>query len=1357
VKLLRGVSGRFDRPGSTAYLRSCAVVAALSVAAIVLTVPMTAEAKPTKRHVPMSWKPAWKAAQIKAHHTGKQVEVVSAETETSTTWANPNGTFSTQISSGPVRVKSGRGLVGVDTRLGLQGGELRPRAVAADVSFSDGGSGPFATLRKDGHVFALSWPSRLPRPRVSGDTATYRDVVPGGDLVVRALTSGFTHDVILRERPKGPLKLIIPVTLSGLKLTQRPSGRLELTDGKGKVVASAPQPRLWDKVADARPGTGHGAELSSSVRRDGQGTDLVLQPDARFLNDPGVTYPVTIDPTTTLGLTTDTFVSPDNPGPGAPTGWLQAGKYNGNTARTFLKFNTSSLIQASVTDAVLSLWNTSSSGCGASVSNGIEVRRLNQPWDPATLTNSNQPGETFLDAQTTTTGYGSNCPTGPGYMTWHIPGIVSNWVDGNQPNDGIRLADANEFFDYNNWRIFESSSATGTTLHPPTLTVTYQPAPSMPTSLTVTPTDANAPAGLPLATSTTPTIAATSADPNGRPLDYTFQIMGGFQSSLPVQQTTVKGVPSGLPATLTLGTQTNPGVFGYRVQATNGTTTSPWSQVAWAVVDAPGTPTSLGTNVADPSSPILSGVMTRPSGGSVTGQFFLYDSAGAAVGHSPLGVGTASGGNRISIQVPTNLIQPGASYSWTMQACVQSSCSAVTAPTTFTVPQAPPPIQGTASMILPSSAITVQTALSAAVACSSSPCPLASDTAVKVGGSGSGQQITLLKVDPSAIPSGARITSAILNLGTPTCTGGCPTTAQLTASQLQTGLVSGATGADAVAGSVSATITPAALSSGQVDLTGLVGYWQNEPTQNTGITLTSDSTSPASYNLAGANVQITYAPGTVPGAVRGLAARQGDGGALVTWAAPADPGAAAPPVPSGSDGSNNTPITGYDVQVLDNTAAVVKTVQSQTSATIITGLTDGTTYAVQVRADNAFGNGPWATAGQVTPTAVPGGVQQYLNLTTAYVKARESLIEGSSPDANTAASTFAGGAANAIAAMLAARQDYLLDTHSLATAMGAAQLSDTAQINASLVSYSATTGRVTVRADLGGTYVFADGVGTTLENHVSSDYTESGDFQFSVDSLTNAVTALGQLVGDALDPNMITGTINARTPEQAADTSGSLTTSQILAPPTVLSTAPMSKLMTAQAPALAGQAINHQTMANWARAHIRNTGWDYGEDCTNFMSKVMHYGGGAQTIGHWLYDIGDHSKWFTGPVHDSDTWYSAAANFDHFAYKRNRIGWHWSIGAIAVGDIMWWNDDNSGGDGGGVDHMSIVTYKNYNTHWGTYTNARGKTVSLPIGIYIADHGLGSSPTVGFNGYSPLWKAVHRDADVPKIGYASLNW
>jgi hypothetical protein len=104
---------------------------------------------------------------------------------------------------------------------------------------------------------------------------------------------------------------------------------------------------------------------------------------------------------------------------------------------------------------------------------------------------------------------------------------------------------------------------------------------------------------------------------------------------------------------------------------------------------APEVPTDLRTNLQDPHSPVLSGQATSFWGGKVTGQSILYDSAGAPVGESPLGV-AANGGNRISFQVPANLIQPGASYRWTMQACVQDSCSPDTPPTTFTAPQATP-------------------------------------------------------------------------------------------------------------------------------------------------------------------------------------------------------------------------------------------------------------------------------------------------------------------------------------------------------------------------------------------------------------------------------------------------------------------------------------------------------------------------------------------------------------------------------------------------------------------------------------------------------------------------------------------
>jgi hypothetical protein len=43
-----------------------------------------------------------------------------------------------------------------------------------------------ASLVHDGHRMTVTWPGRpLPPPSISGDSATYAEVLPGADLVVR--------------------------------------------------------------------------------------------------------------------------------------------------------------------------------------------------------------------------------------------------------------------------------------------------------------------------------------------------------------------------------------------------------------------------------------------------------------------------------------------------------------------------------------------------------------------------------------------------------------------------------------------------------------------------------------------------------------------------------------------------------------------------------------------------------------------------------------------------------------------------------------------------------------------------------------------------------------------------------------------------------------------------------------------------------------------------------------------------------------------------------------------------------------------------------------------------------------------
>ncbi|NHA01378.1 hypothetical protein G5V59_20170 [Nocardioides sp. W3-2-3] len=171
----------------------------------------------------------------------------------------------------------------------------------------------------------------LPEPVLDGASATYRDVVAGGgDLVVTATASGFTHNVVLEERPKAgadgkvaPVGLTIPVTTPGAEVRTNAAGGVEITtSAKGhEVVAAAPRPIMWDSSAPgpqdvsatATSGDPSVEPVSASVVDTAAGGRLVLKPDMAFLTDPDTVYPVTVDPQFTLYSNADTWVSSNFP------------------------------------------------------------------------------------------------------------------------------------------------------------------------------------------------------------------------------------------------------------------------------------------------------------------------------------------------------------------------------------------------------------------------------------------------------------------------------------------------------------------------------------------------------------------------------------------------------------------------------------------------------------------------------------------------------------------------------------------------------------------------------------------------------------------------------------------------------------------------------------------------------------------------------------------------------------------------------------------------------------------------------------------------------------------------------------
>lgn len=1184
---------------------------------------------------------ALRAGIAEARKQNRPVEVVEAFTEASRTWALPDGRLTTESYAGPTQVKQADGSwAWIDTTLVEKDGVLKPKVSgAADLEFSAGGEGkPFASMERDkGQRFSLSWDRPLPRPVVTGNVATYPDAAgPAADLVVTALSTGFRHDVVLRERPKGPVEIHVPVESSELTLTKSKRGGLQFTDRKNKILAEAPQPVMWDSTGsgsaqDPKSAPAHRiAPVSTSVVKQDSKRVLILKPDTDWLADPATTFPVVVDPTSTLTVKTDTLLSSgadctlhDQPGATllkiGGQRWSCNGVDNWNYYRSYLQFDTASLTGKAIHSAALQLWRTESPACHLRGDGKIYAGRLNQSWTPGEMTWANKPGTTDFVA--------TPCPTTdvltPGVMSWPITNWVKDWVSG-QPNWGIDLKGPTESL-VNNWdgysASFHSAEMTGTGATPPKLIVQYFLPPEIPTvtaesvdtmdgehaivrssivnmgykstSVDGKPLDYwvnvvestrpipgtsprgeaarwsfNEGTGRPVDTSgnghtldflgnvswidgkvdkaikvdgsvATPsnlstenpvvhtntsysvaawvrldnatdsyvitqdgavnsafTLAYTTADNkwrmevrdtdvsgSGRKVakstavaevgtwthlvgvyDATagkvrlyvngtlngevaygtawdgqgeFRIGGGvknaggfvgnakasvdelrvFPRALTAEEiawvqgnppATNAGIPSGQAVSKTYDFG-NVDSFKFSVKACiNGVTPltcneSPYYRIT---TDVPFLPSDTETGMADPTRPILSGMVSRPSGGPVTAKYFLYDSTGAPIGTSPLGERVVNGGERASFQVPENTIQLGGTYTWQMQACAEEVCTAKTSPVSVTIPGTPPepPAENVRHLTLLKDNFVIKIAKTDPTACDGNPCTVTDATTIQIGGTGADKTATVIGFKLDELPDGAGVSEGILKLGTPTCPAGtCPADSVITATPLKSPVTAETKGSE-LAADVDTSITPYSLplSSPQADIGDSAVFW---------LLLTSNKEEVLTFaELAAAeqpSLALTYLPSGPPSKVLNLTASGGDASAIASWGLPESNGGMAM-------------LDGYDVQVTDGDGTIVKTLEVKDPLATVSGLTNDVTYTIMVRAKTAFGTSDWETATAITKAVPPpparggsticvlesgpqtatmsaaseSGAQTYIDRVKAYYQAQDAVLEG---------------------------------------------------------------------------------------------------------------------------------------------------------------------------------------------------------------------------------------------------------------------------------------------------------------------------------------------------------------------------
>jgi hypothetical protein len=262
-------------------------------------------------------------ASAQAARTRKPVLVAAATTPTSTLTANPDGTYTISESVSPVRAKIHGTWRNLDANLVRNSnGTWSPAVSSQPLTLSGGGTEPLATMTYGEYSMALTAPFRLPHPVVTEDTATYRNVVPGVDLIVTAQPSGGFSEVLRiasRQAAANPaLKaLTFTAAIKGLTLATGRDGTITAVTSRRQVIFSAPAPRMWDSAIKPRlknkagalvskaapqppastpaaPGdNAHTAPLAVTINRQ----RITLTPSQQLLTGSSAVYPEYLDPT----------------------------------------------------------------------------------------------------------------------------------------------------------------------------------------------------------------------------------------------------------------------------------------------------------------------------------------------------------------------------------------------------------------------------------------------------------------------------------------------------------------------------------------------------------------------------------------------------------------------------------------------------------------------------------------------------------------------------------------------------------------------------------------------------------------------------------------------------------------------------------------------------------------------------------------------------------------------------------------------------------------------------------------------------------------------------------------------------
>ncbi|MFE3071580.1 VCBS repeat-containing protein [Streptomyces sp. NPDC059247] len=580
-------------------------------------------------------------ASRKAKETGRPVEVLADRTETSQLFANPSGSFTREQYALPRWTRQDNKLVPIDTELSsTPEGRIAPKATTVGLSFSGGGSGPAVSILRDGRKLSLTWPNELPKPRTDGDTATYPEVLPGVDLVLRAGDNGFGQLLVVKtpEAAANPAleSVRFAMATDGLRVSADTHGNLTAVDPAGQEVFVAPTPRMWDSSAPAaaarsfstagtpapptdafEPGPGaKAADLGVSLDKG----SLTLAPDQPLLTGRNTTYPVFIDPTFAAPGAREAWALAYKATPGTAyfngAGWRNPNGSTGTSearvgyenitdglGRSFFRMDSNNLwnTRKKIKTSTFRIKNTWSWSCE---NRPVELW-LTGGISTSTTWNSQNNSTMWarkLDQRNESLGWGSGCPAGN--LAFDVTSAATEAATKKWNNITLGLRATSET-DVYGWKKFDVGTAA--------LSTEYNTYPNAPTNLGSSPdtsTDACTSGmgvwGIPTIGYTDLTLSGTFSDPDKGLVKARFGLWPTGYGGPTNEVNQVVDVPSGKGAKLPILKETlkkllddvgknGSGSFSWHARAEDGELVSAWSPTCIFKFDSskPSTPPSV--------------------------------------------------------------------------------------------------------------------------------------------------------------------------------------------------------------------------------------------------------------------------------------------------------------------------------------------------------------------------------------------------------------------------------------------------------------------------------------------------------------------------------------------------------------------------------------------------------------------------------------------------------------------------------------------------------------------------------------------------------------------------------------------